>query len=271
MDSTHPIVPRPNTTAFELIYTIETGLREFIIRELEMAYGPQWHSVRLPSDISDKFLRGYRTEKLVRWTNNVSHHPIYYIDFPELRKIIEENRNWREVFHTYFNRKDIFISTLSQIESVRNKVAHNRIITNSDVDLLSRTLDYLKQTVGEVDFLSLSAKSTQVTSLQDTLRKLVDEVSTMFNIVIQYELPQPFPVWGTVKDSWWWESSYLNTPADNLECVAKYYQLVEEFGKLERVSRAWHRIEAWVSGKPIDDVYQRAQQALDSLLESSVC
>ena len=82
-------VPKENIEIFCYLYRIETGLREFIIDSLNGLAGQRWYKTRLPSDVLVKYRKSRNSEKNIKWTQLIPHHPIYYLDFPDLRKIIE--------------------------------------------------------------------------------------------------------------------------------------------------------------------------------------
>ena len=94
--------PTENCVLFCLFYEIETALRELIIEELEKVGGPTWYKAHLPGDIYEKYKRGLQYEKAISWSNMIPYHPIYYIDFADLRKIIENATNWKDVFLSIF-------------------------------------------------------------------------------------------------------------------------------------------------------------------------
>jgi len=93
-------VPVDNVRVFRILYQIEVGLRELIIDSLESSYGPIWWKSRLPGDVLESYRKGLAAERAINWINIIPHHPIYYIDFPDLQKVITTNNNWSEVFIT---------------------------------------------------------------------------------------------------------------------------------------------------------------------------
>jgi hypothetical protein len=75
-------VPANNITIFKRLYSIEVGLREFIIAQIESKDGKRGWKTRLPADLLNAFRNAITYERAVKWTNLVPHHPIYYLDFP---------------------------------------------------------------------------------------------------------------------------------------------------------------------------------------------
>jgi len=106
-----PQLPQENIEIFSLLYAIETVLRELIIERLSSVEGSKWYKKCLPSDILDKYKDSRNQEKRTPWLQCIPHHPIYYLDFPHLRMIIQRNDNWK-VFDDIFFSKEILVSTL---------------------------------------------------------------------------------------------------------------------------------------------------------------
>ena len=98
------LVPSTNLVIYEQLYIIEVGLRELIIEALG-ALTPKWTKQRLPNDLREKIADGIKIEQGTKWTESIPHHPAYYLDFPDLAKIILRNDNWEEVFKNIFSNK----------------------------------------------------------------------------------------------------------------------------------------------------------------------
>ena len=81
-------IPQENIEIFTMLYCIETALRELIIAELSNVEGSKWYKTCLPNDILEKYRKGREVEKRIPWIQCIPHHPIYYVDFPDLKKII---------------------------------------------------------------------------------------------------------------------------------------------------------------------------------------
>src|SRR5881409_788931 len=99
-------IPEENLTIFCILFKIENALREFIIHSLEESSGPKWYLNRLPGDILTKYRNARQIELGMSWSTLIPHHPIYYIDFPDLLKIIVPSDNWSDQFERVFAKKD---------------------------------------------------------------------------------------------------------------------------------------------------------------------
>jgi hypothetical protein len=114
-------VPEENLKTYKILYCVEVGIREFIIENLESRGGTNCWKQRLPPDVLKTFRDGIKYERRIKWSNLVPHHPLYYVEFPDLKKIIERADNWRNVFDTVLKSKDVFISTLTELEPIRSR------------------------------------------------------------------------------------------------------------------------------------------------------
>jgi Swt1-like HEPN len=169
------LVPSDNLEVYRMLYAMENGLRELIIEELGQVSGPRWYKIRLPGDLLKKYKEGLDVQKLTKWTNLVPHHPIYHLDFPDLRKIIERDDNWRDAFQRLFSRKDIVGTALSEIESIRNATAHNRRVSENDRILVESAFNKLANCVGNERLEAIVLTTLTAGILQDSLESLKTE------------------------------------------------------------------------------------------------
>jgi hypothetical protein len=136
MDHLYDHLRAKNVSAYEILFDIEVLLRELIARRLEAAHGPKWSKRGLPADIQPKVTSGIVYDRSVAWHKAVPHHPLYYVDFPDLKKIIINGTNWTTIFSGIFGQKLGTESSLTELELLRNKVAHNRFVTDADLQVL---------------------------------------------------------------------------------------------------------------------------------------
>ena len=88
------LVPEENIRIYCHLYIIENAVRELIVELLSAIDGPRWYKKRLPGDVLGKYREGVEFERGIKWFQLIPLHPIYYIDFPDLKKIIERDNNW---------------------------------------------------------------------------------------------------------------------------------------------------------------------------------
>jgi hypothetical protein len=262
-------VPKENIEIFSYLYVIENTLRELIIDLMEKTDGPHWYKKRLPKDVLEKFLeRGKEYESKVKWTELIPHHPIYYIDFSDLKKIIESENN-KEVFSRIFKgrTKKIIISTLSELEPIRNKIAHNRKATDSDVKIVKAAYVKLLKAIGEDYFNNLSERCTCKTDIFDQLAKLQKEAERSFYACINYQpLNDDLPMWKSIRDMWWFDEIYLGS---KLGAIKNFFWLLEQYASLPRKRGTGHKIEVWVKSNDIKTKFKNAQDEFSLLLNKN--
>ena len=262
------LVPNENMEAYKYFYMLETGLRELIIQSLESYAGHRWVKQRIPPDIRGKFNESVQRERTVKWTQLIPHHPIYYIDFPDLSKIIGQSDNWRDVFGAIFKDKNIITAHLFEIEVVRNKVAHNRKLSESDLSLVKAAYTVVTSAIGERRFRELVLRNTSEIDLIDHINLLKEEAQRGFSICKGCGILANRQEWEAISTRWWFDDSdsYLGQP---LVAVRALFAKLEEYGKLPRERGNGYKIEAWVKGSNLDTIYTQAMAELTYLLDQA--
>lgn len=260
-------IPKQNEEIFRYLYAIETSLRELIIALLTSVSGSRWYVTRLPGDVLAKYRAGFDIERTTKWTQVVPHHPIYYIDFADLKKIVERDDNWRDAFRAVFQRKDLVASTLSELEYVRNKIAHNRKASRSDLDIVRAAYAKLSQAIGEGRFEELSSRCTSSMEISDRLLQLEAEAKAAVTRCLEFLPVEGFEVWDSVQKEWWFHESYLGI---DLADIADCFEALLEYSQQPRPRGSGHVIEAWVRDSGMRQKFELAQAKLSTLLASGV-
>jgi Swt1-like HEPN len=258
-------VPQENIDIFTMLFILETALRELIIEELSKVEGPRWYKRCLPGDVLDKYRKGREAEKSIQWTRSIPHHPIYYVDFPDLKKIIERDENWKKAFERIFSRKDILSSTLSELEPIRNKIAHNRKASREDVEVVKGTYSKLSTAIGSDNLRSLSMRSTLGEDIPKRLIQLQIEAKSSLLICQELMPLARLKVWDSIHNEWWFDESYLG---QKLDMIIEFFHNLEEYSHLPRLRGSGHKIEAWVKNRDIEIKYTDAQKQFDVILAS---
>ena len=259
------LVPKENIEIYCYLYCIETALRELIIDSLKSVEGPRWYKNRLPGDILQKYRRGLDYERNVKWTQLIPLHPVYYIDFPDLKKIIERNNNWKDVFKHIFSQKDIVGSTFSELDFIRNKIAHNRKATYKDVEIVKGAYTKLTEAIGKEKFSELVARCTFAMNISERLIKLQEEAKKLLDICKNCALPEELKVWKLISNEWWFDESYLGHKLDG---IIGYFKTMEEYATLPRKRGSGYKIEAWVKSNNIETRYKNAYNEFLSILSN---
>lgn len=256
-------VPSENLTLYSILYEIEVGLREFIIEVLETKFGMRWWKERLPGDVLCNFRKAHQVEKKAKWSQLVPHHPLYYIDFPDLTKVITRKDNWALAFQGVFKSKEVLIGTLRELEPIRNKIAHNRKATETDLRIAKAAHGKVAAAIGVNNFRSYVARCTSAESLDQTFKHLRDEAATALNECLNYKPLGALARWRTTAESWWFDAQYLG---NEVSAVYEYFDNLMEYEKLPREQGLGHIIEAWVKSQNLQEQCDKAMQELSDLI-----
>ena len=261
-------VPQSNVCAYKIIYSIETATRMLILTELEKISGPRWYRKCLPSDVLSSYKQARTEERKTTWLTLVPHEPIAYVDFPDLKKIIMRSDNWSNVFATIFgkSKKDLFSATWSKMEPIRNKVAHNRIVAESEIVTLRDSYNFLSENIGRDYLNALLTLSRDKPNIPQMLHRLKNEGQSALE-TIRHSAPLEEPsIWPLVESSWWFDETYIG---ENLEAISDYFETVMGYTKLLRRRGNGHLIEKWSNDHSIYGQFSASDQRLSDLLQRS--
>jgi len=265
MDTYSVSVPDENLAIYSLLYGIEVGLREFLIEVLEAKCGARWWKERLPGDVLEAFRKAREYERSITWSQLVPHHPMHYIDFPDLRKVIERSDNWRDVFQTTFKRKDLLIATLSGLEPIRNKIAHNRKATSGDLSVVQAAYQEVVSAIGEARFRGLVEKCTLAEDIPGSLLHLQEEAESALLCCKGCRPLERLEVWSQVGVSWWFDEDYLG---HEVTAIRRYFKILVAYGELPRPRGSGYKIEEWIRASELEKEYAEAIQELAVLLDN---
>lgn len=201
-------------------------------------------------------------EQKIKWTSLVPHHPIYYIDFPDLRKIIEQKNNWNEVFKSIFVRKDLFSAFWSSVEPIRNNVAHNRCISDADIGSLNTTFTFLMNTIGEARFNKLAAQAKTIPDIVAQITSLRLEGKQAHRLCKCFEHLKCLSSWNIISSSWWFDDLYIG---EGLSPIRTYFETLNEYKSLPRIRGEGHKIEEWIEQRNIDALFFHSDNLLAEL------
>jgi hypothetical protein len=217
--------PIENVECFKILHALENSLRELIIEELNHLDGSRWYKTRLPGDVLKKYREGLEFQKHVPWMSLVPHHPIYYIDFADLKKILEREDNWKDAFSPIFERKDIISATLSELEPIRNSLAHNRRLTAQDLGIVESAIGKLIAAMGEERFRRLAASTSTATTISEDLTRLRTELTNSIEACKKYAELDGLTTWLALSSQWWFGETYLGHSLADVEwCFVKFVE-----------------------------------------------
>lgn len=238
------LVPPQNVLAYGKLYRIEVAIRELIVELLDGVDGPRWYRKRLPEQVWKASVDKLRRERSSRWIQMIPLHPIYYTNFSDLQQIVERQDNWRDAFQTVFGRKEIVSGTLIELDPIRNRIAHNRRATRSDLAILSAAEDKLRASFGQDRYYSLVDRCTSAPDIAAHLAALVVELNMLGQCCIRCKALPERSVWKNLSGQWWLDDEYLGS---DLTALRVFYDLLSAYAELPRVRGSGHQIEAWVA------------------------
>ena len=121
---------------YVLYYAIENSIRRLISQTLEEKYGPNWWATKVPEKVR---LEVEKKQKEERDTAMVirSEDPLAYTNFGELIDIFAAN--WADFSDILRSEKSMRV-TLSQLNKVRNLVAHSCSLHQDEIDRFKLTV-----------------------------------------------------------------------------------------------------------------------------------
>ena len=261
--SVPPTVPDANIEVYRYVFAVETILRELLIETLESLDGPQWYKQRLPKDILDKYENARAYERKTPWTTMTLHHPIYYVDFPDLKKVLERDTTWNSAMRPIFGQREMLTGVLTLLEPIRNKVAHNRRASDRDALAASDAFIRIYEAVGEKHCNRLLSRCTSAPGLLQLISELGTEFTSALGACLTYEALPPSSTWRTIGQQWWFDETYLGV---SLEPVQRYLALMQEYADLSRRQGTGHLIERWVKTHDLHTAHVAANNMLQHLL-----
>lgn len=120
---------RQMAEVYPYLYVLENSLRSVIARVMRAAHGSGWWTRCVPKDVRSRVDGRRLAEDKKPWHGKRGAHEIYYSDFGDLRRIIENN--WAE-FASLFPNRGWITQRLEELEPPRNVVAHHNPISKND-------------------------------------------------------------------------------------------------------------------------------------------
>ena len=204
------------------------------------------------------------TKKKIKWQNLVPHHPIYYIDFPDLKKIIIQKNNWDEIFKRMFGNKEWLIGLFTELEFIRNIIAHNRNLSKNLSKYLSDSFKKLSEIIGEDKMIKYVNTCTCEKSITSRISGLLQELEITYKKCLNCkDIQNDIIVWNKLKDKWWLDELYLGSGISEIKVFFKY---MIKYSELPRKRGLGHIIEEWVYQNDISPKFDKAKKEFENLL-----
>lgn len=112
---------------FQLFYVLENYLRDFILNVLSEADKENWWNA-VPKDVQDKVAESEDAEESKRWMNLNPRGKLALTTLPQLLRIMDEEKNWKNHFQSLVRDKALITQT-RLIVHTRNTVCHMSTVT----------------------------------------------------------------------------------------------------------------------------------------------
>lgn len=235
---------------------------------MEAEFGPTWWKARLKSDEQKRpFTESIQYEREHNWMSMISHHPVYYLLLTDLKDVIFKRDNWREVFSSVFADDTVIRGSLTEIEPIRNKIAHNRTVSETDVRILEASLEKITGMVGNKRFAELSSRKTHVANILAQIQTLEAEANLAIARIRGLEPLLANTDWPMILDAWWFESEYLGVEITPIRIL---FSDIDGYTKLPRARGRIFEIEAWVRARDFESKFQEASRAFKVLSDSNL-
>lgn len=258
----HDVIPSANVAIYRLLFKIEVGLREFIIDSLSSYYGNRW-ARNLPDDIKKKMASGKEYENKATWIEFISYHPIYYVDFTDLVKIIEQADKWKDVFVSYFGRKDIICSTLKELEPIRNKIAHNRKASEGDLAIAESAMSKLERWLTPEYLDELASRCTFAKDMKELFSEVQVNIDNIHTLIICLREVDDIDWWRSILSEWWFDTEYIGM---SVEPISEFMAKIQEYRELPRDRGCGFIIEKWISDNRLSEHYVAASDRIIKIL-----
>lgn len=134
--------------AYDLLYSLETHLREFIISLMEQHCGPKWVKQRIPDPLPTQ----WANKKQTGLKKGEDDYPlIWYADFSDYVQIITRKDNWAELFESIFSSQIDLQASFYRLQPLRISTMHARPISQEDFLLLTVETNRILRAIGKID------------------------------------------------------------------------------------------------------------------------
>ena len=133
--------------AYLAFFCLENSVRELIMERLRENHGADWWEEEdlVPRQIRTRSEERHGKEGKARWHVRRGEHPIYYIDFGDLKNLIITN--WQD-FEDLLPDQNWVSTRLDELEASRNIIAHSNVLDERELERIRLYLDDWTRQVG---------------------------------------------------------------------------------------------------------------------------
>lgn len=146
-ESEEAAVKRRMLEAYDLLFNLETQLREYIVEVMTRKCGAKWMKQRIPGDMRQQWVG----KKEIAVSKGEGELPlIWYADFSDYVQIIIRKDNWNDLFESiFFNAIDVQAS-FQRLQPLRICTMHARPISQEDLLLITVETHRILRTIGKI-------------------------------------------------------------------------------------------------------------------------
>jgi hypothetical protein len=116
------------------LYCVENTLRHFVKIVCSQIYGSDYmKKIKIPKDIQTKIKRRKKDAEKHKWLTIRGDEDLFYLDIEDIGRIIQSN--W-DIFKEFFPDQNWIVQRIREIQDMRNPVAHNCYIGETERTLL---------------------------------------------------------------------------------------------------------------------------------------
>jgi Swt1-like HEPN len=123
---------------FKLFFVFENFLRQFVLETLSELDKLEWWT-RVPKDVQDEVDKAEETEEQKQWMALTSRSKLALTTLPQLLRIIDEPKNWKDAFESTVRDK-FLIQEARSISHIRNTVCHMSDIPDEEANRVKQVM-----------------------------------------------------------------------------------------------------------------------------------
>ncbi len=128
------LVRQRNLDAYDILFSLETQLREYLHTAMADHYGQKWEKQQVPN----KLRQEWETKRAKAIEKGEGERPLlWYADFTDYVDIICQRNNWRGIFQPVFRNEVEIRASFQRLHPIRIPIMHARVITKDDILLLT--------------------------------------------------------------------------------------------------------------------------------------
>ena len=139
-----PMVLGGNVKAYENLFELENGLRNFITSQLYAKYGAKWGDHIPTSNGWNRAGDRHNAYKNDVWIGEPSYPLIAFSFFSNLKELI--SYNW-DIFGNQFRPQRKFLGYFDRLEEIRNDIAHSRLLSHRQLRELENIRDAFRSSM----------------------------------------------------------------------------------------------------------------------------